>query len=104
MCDILLGLPSVLLDPDERRKQLYGKAGAMRFKKYGAEYRTLSNFWLFSDDLIEWAYKGGVAAYERLEELAGMEDFIGADKIQHIINSGDKFEAEAACKVLGVAV
>lgn len=104
MCDILLGLQSVLLDPDERRKQLYGKAGAMRFKSYGAEYRTLSNFWLFSDELIEWAYKGGVASYERVDELPAMEDFIGADKIQHIINTGNKFEAEAACKVLGVAI
>lgn len=104
MCDILLGLPSVLLDPDDRRKQLYGKAGAMRFKPYGAEYRTLSNFWLFSDELIAWAYQGGVAAYERREELDAMEDFIGAEKIQEIINTGNKYEAEAACKVLGIAV
>ncbi|CCE60774.1 COOH.NH2 ligase [Pseudomonas phage tf] len=104
MCDLLLGLPSVLLDPDEERKQLYGKAGACRLKPYGPEYRTLSNFWLFSNDLIKWAYDGAVAAFERREELDAMEAFVSSERIQQIINSGDKHEAEAACKILGVAV
>ena len=33
--DMILGLQSVLLDPDTRRRRMYGKAGAFRFKKYG---------------------------------------------------------------------
>lgn len=104
MCDYLLGLGSVLLDPDEQRKQLYGKAGACRFKKYGVEYRTLSNFWLFSDDLLAWAYQGGVDAYERLEDLKAFEKLIPAEQVQNIINTGDKFAAEASMKALGIAV
>ncbi len=32
---MILGLQSVLLDPDTRRRRMYGKAGAFRFKKYG---------------------------------------------------------------------
>ena len=44
--DLFLGCPSILYDPDLRRRSLYGKAGAVRFKPYGLEYRTLSNFWI----------------------------------------------------------
>lgn len=103
MCDYLLGLGSVLLDKDEQRKQLYGKAGACRFKSYGPEYRTLSNFWLFSDELLKWAYDGAVASYERLEDLPVFEKLLPSDRIQNIINTGNKFEAEAAMKALGIA-
>lgn len=44
--DWFLGLWSIRLDKDAQRRRLYGKAGSMRFKDYGVEYRTLSNFWL----------------------------------------------------------
>jgi len=51
--DYLLGIPSILLDDGELRKQLYGKAGAFRAKPFGVEYRTLSNFWIFNPKLAE---------------------------------------------------
>lgn len=35
-------------DADELRRKLYGNMGAFRPKKYGLEYRTLSNAWLES--------------------------------------------------------
>lgn len=54
--DFYLGVPSILMDKGEERKQLYGKAGAMRIKPYGVEYRTLSNFWIFEDRYISWVY------------------------------------------------
>jgi len=44
--DLTLGALFSYLDPDKRRKQMYGRAGSIRFKPYGIEYRTLSNFWL----------------------------------------------------------
>lgn len=55
--DFRLGYPSLLLDPDTKRRELYGKAGAYRPKPYGLEYRVLSNFWIQSDILIEWVFK-----------------------------------------------
>lgn len=44
--DWYLGTYSVTQDTDNNRRSLYGKAGAMRFRPYGVEYRTLSNFWI----------------------------------------------------------
>lgn len=46
MMDFYLGAPSYFMDQDRDRTKLYGKPGAFRFKDYGFEYRTLSNFWL----------------------------------------------------------
>lgn len=57
LMDLYLGVPSVLMDKGEQRKQLYGKAGACRKKPYGFEYRTLSNFWIFKEELIRWAWR-----------------------------------------------
>lgn len=54
--DLFVGVPSVKLDKGILRRQLYGKAGAFRPKPYGCEYRTLSNFWIFSKERIKWVY------------------------------------------------
>lgn len=54
--DIFLGVPSLLLDTDKRRRELYGKAGAYRSKPYGLEYRVLSNFWLEKDTYVYWVF------------------------------------------------
>ena len=66
--DLFLGVPSVALDNGTLRRKLYGGAGSFRQKKYGAEYRTLSNFWIFNDSLIEWAYTGTQRALEFVEK------------------------------------
>lgn len=55
--DYYLGLGSLLYDTDDKRRQLYGKAGAFRPKPYGVEYRVLSNAWLQSDELMGWVYE-----------------------------------------------
>lgn len=63
--DLFLGVPSVLMDKDgEERRQLYGKAGAYRKKPYGAEYRTLSNFWIFTKKYIGWVWDNTARALE----------------------------------------
>jgi hypothetical protein len=60
--DIHLGLASVILEPANRRKELYGKAGCFRFKKYGVEYRTLSNYFMSSPELRRWVFDNTVHA------------------------------------------
>lgn len=63
-CDFYLGVPSVLMDEGDERRQLYGKPGAFRSKAYGCEYRTLSNFWIFKPELTQWVYEGVQTALE----------------------------------------
>lgn len=60
MLDLFLGATSVLIDHDPTsaaRRILYGGAGNHRpCPMYGVEYRTLSNFWLASPDLVALIY------------------------------------------------
>lgn len=66
--DVLLGVPSIVLDGDIRRRNMYGKAGAFRPKPYGVEYRTLSNFWLRTSNLREWVWNSSVRSVQILED------------------------------------
>lgn len=66
--DLFLAVPAVLIDGDTRRRQLYGKAGAFRFKSFGVEHRTLSNFWIENPDLIKWVFSNLQAAINFVNE------------------------------------
>lgn len=60
LLDVFMGIPSILIDPDETaplRRSLYGRAGAHRPKPYGVEYRALGNFWVRSPDLVHLMYQ-----------------------------------------------
>lgn len=90
--DLYLGVPSVIMDSDTKRRELYGKAGSFRYKPYGLEYRVLSNFWLKSEEKIRWVYnaiENGAKAF--------LEGFRISDKegemIRKVINSSDSDKA-----------
>lgn len=87
--DLFLGVPSVLMDNGEMRKQLYGKAGAFRAKDYGVEYRTLSNFWIFKDDLIRWVWHNTQRAVDYEGDVSVLEA-----RIMDAINNNNKDEAK----------
>lgn len=101
--DLFLGVPSIILDDSPAsiaRRELYGKAGAMRPKPYGWEYRTLSNFWVFDDKLIEWVYNSVYFALNkhiRFTKKAG-------ESIRHCINTGDKELAEKLISSYGIVM
>jgi hypothetical protein len=86
--DLFLGVPSIMLDKDRERRQLYGKAGCFRPKSYGGEYRTLSNFWIFDEGLRQWAWEQTHKAIEFAanNNLAAEDDW--SLLIQETINSG----------------
>ena len=98
LLDVVLGVPSILLDSDTRRRSLYGSAGSLRHKPYGMEYRSLSNFWLSSTNLQHWVFdrvKWGCANLPELDELLAK-----AGDVQHIINTGDQGAAARVVNTL----
>lgn len=93
--DLFLGIPSILLDTDTERKKMYGKAGAYREKPYGVEYRVLSNFWIQSQETVDWAVKQTNKAVAFASEEDWLDDETSAN-IQLAINNQD---LDLACKI-----
>lgn len=89
--DFYLGLPSLMYDADTERREMYGKAGCLRYKPYGVEYRTLSNAWLTSNKLIRWVFRNAQAGMNQLVSGNALQNKYG--DIQEIINNSDKNEA-----------
>ena len=88
LLDLMLGVPSVLLDDGELRKQLYGKAGACRYKPYGVEYRTLSNFWVLDERLHKWVWNNVSKAMEVVDTDFDIDSM--QDEILEAINNNNK--------------
>jgi hypothetical protein len=92
LADMYIGVPSLLIDPDDRRRELYGKAGAMRFKPYGVEWRTGSNFWIQTEKRIGWVFDQVNRLLRALKE--GQR---APAEVQEIINTGDRVGAAHFC-------
>lgn len=99
--DFYLGLPSVLFDDDQERRQMYGCAGAFRPKPYGLEYRVLSNAWLRDERLMRWVFKATQASMMSLRHGLLTEKY---GDIQHIINNGDRDAARSIINETGLPI
>lgn len=91
--DLFLGVPSVLMDPYPERRGLYGKRGAHRVKPYGVEYRTLSNFWIFDEKFIRWAWRNTERAVTSRFAINPLKD-----DIEQAINNNDQKVAKQLVK------
>jgi len=102
--DLYLGVPSLLIDKDEQRRQLYGKAGSFRPKPYGVEYRTLSNFWIWDKNTIHWVYHQVSTCIDKC--VSFIENTTEEDRlqIQDCINTNNKETAEQLVKTWGIAL
>ncbi len=93
-----LGVPSLMWDDDGKRRNLYGRAGAYRAKPFGAEYRSLSNSWVFKEHLKKFVFDQSVKSVEMF-----LDGYKPKDNLSEIIiNTNDVLEAENFCKNLGV--
>lgn len=97
--DIYLGVPSILIEHPNKRRELYGKAGCFRPKKYGVEYRTLSNFWLKTREGVEWVYENTFAAIESFVSGKLLSEKYDA---QAIIDNNDLNAADELVKKEGI--
>lgn len=88
--DATLGLKSLFIDTDDQRRQMYGKAGSFRFKPFGIEYRTLSNFWIATPELIKWAFDETVNAVNLVNEGFIPEIVHLSTEIESAINNNDR--------------
>lgn len=88
--DYLLGMWSLQHDNDNRRRTMYGAAGACRIKDYGGEYRTLSNFWVASDELMDQVYSRTEFCVQKHEELLpALQEAVSPELLRACINTGN---------------
>jgi len=87
--DAFISLPLMLKDRDTNRRQLYGNPGAMRFKPYGLEYRTPSNYWTKSKGLVQNVAKNLGNAF-----LAYKKGIVITDEVRHTILADDVTNAK----------
>ena len=105
MFDIMVTLPSLLLDNDERRRELYGKAGSFRFKDFGVECRSLSNFWIHSNELIGWVFDQTLNAVNIVLNNES-EEYISkySEDVRKAIDNNDKNLAKALIESLKLKI
>lgn len=95
--DVYLGIPSLVWDNDDRRRSLYGAAGAFRPKPYGMEYRVLSNKWITSPVLRKLVYHNTMDAIKATFDNPEIGDtqFYGLTARQIISKADDKWNSAA---------
>jgi len=69
-----------------QRRRMYGAAGSMRMKEYGIEYRALSNYWTFDEQLISFVYD----AVERAVAFTLEGGTIDPDQVVGVLNEGEQ--------------
>jgi hypothetical protein len=113
LADLLVGIPSVLLDTSNQklRRECYGRAGEYRIQDWGIEYRTLSNFWMWSYTLtsLVWSLMRLALAIHlgtsKIQDLYAIPDNhdkwapdllsrFNGEEIQSAINNSDQKRAE----------
>lgn len=82
-CDVFVGIPSLIEDGDKRRRQLYGKAGAMRIKPYGVEHRLLSNYWMFDSNITA----NVIQRYQKAIDFINYGHVIAPEDAEEIVNA-----------------
>ena len=107
--DLYIGIPSILIDPDDRRRELYGKAGDCRIKIRNTngvdyvvpEYRSLGGNLLASDESILWTYDQTIKAIEAYNNEVKLPD---EDYVQDIINNSNKEEAQKLAEQYNISL
>lgn len=98
LCDYYLGVASIVVDSDTKRRTLYGKAGSFRMQPWGIEYRSLSSFMFGSREMLELVWKGVSCVIEKLESKSFKDDTF--DNIESIINTNNNISAKKHIKNL----
>lgn len=98
--DLMLGVPLEIMDDGHERKKLYGKAGACRYKSYGVEYRTPSNWWIFKPNRIGWVWDRSAEAVDLVRNGFDVLD----TRVRECIDNSDAKLAEKLIKEYNLTV
>ena len=101
--DLGLGVPFTWMDRDDTRRRFYGKAGAYRAKDYGVEYRTLSNYWLRDERLMDFVFDQIEWTFNVLNMGMAMEPAIER-MVQQAINLPDRGVVEELCSEFNIKI
>lgn len=103
--DVFLTIPSLFMDEDDRRRELYGCAGEMRLCQWGTsrgfEARTLSNFWLQTEEHVEWVFNQLNRMFDYYNEHGIGEIDAMTDDIIKAINAPNRDLAGDICDKFG---
>jgi len=89
--DALVGLNSVLIDSDTRRRSLYGKAGSFRLQPWGVEYRTLSSYMMKDKETLKLVWNLTMKAIYALNDGWCLPE---SNLVISAINSSNRILAE----------
>lgn len=105
MLDCTVGMAMVVFDRDNRRRELYGKAGAFRSKPYGVEYRYPSNAWLKNKARRKVVFSMIQTAISYMKRGHTPEAVLGLNEVevQRILNEGDVTAAKNCIQYMGGA-
>jgi hypothetical protein len=92
--DLFLSVPLVLMEPDNERKKMYGKAGSYRNQPWGVEYRSTSNYIFSSVELMKWAYNQTLLAIKFLNDDNSNKLYSEKSDIIDAINDKNKVVAK----------
>lgn len=95
--DVFISIPLMFMEPENRRKEMYGKAGAYRPQPWGCEYRVTSNYIFSSPKLMEWAFNQITEAVNFINSNKGVLNFNVGNwgSIENIINQKNETQAKA---------
>lgn len=100
--DYFVGLRTLKFDPDNKRRELYGKAGAFRPKPYGMEYRVPSSAWCASEALMGEVFDATVLAFNFANTDGDMDkkyDFFAQTCIDKNITNWDELNPDVAKEI-----
>jgi hypothetical protein len=92
LLDFTLGIPALLLEPENERRNIYGKAGAYRPSKFGFEYRHLSGYFQ-QEQFLDFIWDNSELAFSLFKE-----GFVAPKEVRTIIDTRNLESAKTMVK------